>query len=123
LKPLVYISGPISLGNTIVNVRNGCLAWETLRAGGLCTPIAPHWSIQQEMVWPITHAEWIEYDLELVARCDAVLRLPGESKGADQECLFAQQLGLPVFHDLNELARGLSTSPSICRRHGGPSAT
>lgn len=119
MKPLVYISAPYTIGATDAHVRKACLVWETLRSEGRCTPICPHWSAVQALVWPITHAEWIEYDLELVARCDAVLRLPGESNGADQECLFAKQHGLPVFHDLNELARALRSSSLTSRNRGG----
>jgi hypothetical protein len=36
---------------------------------------------------------------------DAVLRLPGASRGADQDVETAQELGLPVYHDLSEIPR------------------
>ncbi|MFE6892283.1 DUF4406 domain-containing protein [Streptomyces sp. NPDC057694] len=39
----------------------------------------------------------------LLARCDAVLRLPGESAGADQDVAIARRRGLPVFHDVAEI--------------------
>jgi hypothetical protein len=35
--------------------------------------------------------------------CDAVLRLPGESTGADQDVAIARQLGLPVYQELAEV--------------------
>ena len=35
--------------------------------------------------------------------CDAVLRLPGESTGADQDVAIARQRGLPVYHRLQEI--------------------
>ncbi|MFE3515404.1 DUF4406 domain-containing protein [Streptomyces sp. NPDC059166] len=41
----------------------------------------------------------------LLARCDAVLRLPGESVGADQDVATARRLGLPVYHDIAEIPR------------------
>ncbi|MER5952048.1 DUF4406 domain-containing protein [Streptomyces sp. NPDC001904] len=41
----------------------------------------------------------------LLARCDAVLRLPGESAGADQDVAVARRRGLPVFHDVAEIPR------------------
>jgi hypothetical protein len=34
----------------------------------------------------------------LLARCVAVLRLPGESTGADQDVAIARDRGLPVYH-------------------------
>jgi hypothetical protein len=39
----------------------------------------------------------------LLDRCDAVLRIPGESKGADQDVLIARQRGLPVSYKLEEV--------------------
>ena len=33
----------------------------------------------------------------LLAHCDAVLRLPGESTGADQDVAIARRLGIPVY--------------------------
>jgi hypothetical protein len=39
----------------------------------------------------------------LLQHCDAVLRLPGESKGADQDVKIAQELGIPVYHALDEV--------------------
>jgi hypothetical protein len=40
----------------------------------------------------------------LLQHCDAVLRLPGESSGADTDVRIAAERGLPVFNDLAELA-------------------
>ena len=34
----------------------------------------------------------------LLAHCDAVLRLPGESRGADQDVAIATERGLPVYY-------------------------
>ncbi len=39
----------------------------------------------------------------LLARCDAVLRLPGRSVGADQDVAIARQRGLPVYFSLDEI--------------------
>jgi hypothetical protein len=39
----------------------------------------------------------------LLTRCDAVLRIPGESKGADQDVRIARARGLPVFHSVEEI--------------------
>ncbi|NYV75550.1 DUF4406 domain-containing protein [Streptomyces sp. UH6] len=45
----------------------------------------------------------------LLARCDAVLRLPGASTGADQDVATARRRGLPVYHDVAEI-------PPLARR-------
>lgn len=41
----------------------------------------------------------------LLAHCDAVLRLPGDSAGADQDVATARRRGLPVYHDVAEIPR------------------
>ena len=47
--------------------------------------------------YPVAH--------RLLERCDAVFRIPGDSRGADQDVARAIRLGLPVFRDLSELPR------------------
>ena len=39
----------------------------------------------------------------LLRRCDAVLRIPGPSRGADNDVELARALGLPVYTDVNDL--------------------
>lgn len=39
----------------------------------------------------------------LVVRCDAVLRLPGRSSGADKMVALAEQAGRPVYYDVAEV--------------------
>jgi hypothetical protein len=39
----------------------------------------------------------------LLERCDAVLRLPGESRGADQDVAIARRRGIPVYTALAEV--------------------
>lgn len=45
--------------------------------------------------YPVAH--------RLLERCDAVLRIPGESKGADLDVQRARQLGLRVFTELADI--------------------
>lgn len=39
----------------------------------------------------------------LLALCDAVLRLPGDSKGADNDVRIAHERGLPVYYRLEDV--------------------
>ncbi len=39
----------------------------------------------------------------LLQLCDAVLRLEGESKGADNDVRLAQERGIPVYFNLNDV--------------------
>lgn len=39
----------------------------------------------------------------LLEHCDAVLRLPGESAGADQDVAIARRRGIPVYTDVEQI--------------------
>jgi hypothetical protein len=41
----------------------------------------------------------------LLTKCDAVLRLPGESKGADQDVKLALERGLKVYYKLEDILK------------------
>nr|WP_211244218.1 hypothetical protein [Actinospica robiniae] len=44
----------------------------------------------------------------LLQHCDAVLRLPGESRGADQDVAIARERGIPVYTSLDQIPRAES---------------
>jgi hypothetical protein len=49
--------------------------------------------------------------VELMDHCDAGVRLPGESTGADQDVVIAQQRGLPVYYRIEDVpARAAGTA-------------
>ena len=48
----------------------------------------------------------------LLQHCDAVLRLPGESAGADQDVAIAARLGLPAYHNVAEIPRLDAAAPA-----------
>ena len=52
------------------------------------------------MMHPRPYEDWIKLDLEWIKACDYLLRLSGESKGADQEVEFALDNGLSVFYGM-----------------------
>lgn len=52
-------------------------------------------AIYDEILYPIAN--------RLITRCDAVLRLPGASKGADEDVRLAKARGLQVFESLAEI--------------------
>lgn len=51
----------------------------------------------------VFHAYQYPVSHRLLSRCDAVLRIPGASRGADQDVALARQLGLAVYDDVNDL--------------------
>jgi len=44
--------------------------------------------------------------LALAERCDAILRLPGESSGADEEVAVLRAAGKPVWYSIPEIPAG-----------------
>lgn len=48
-----------------------------------------------EIQYPIAH--------RMLEKCDAVLRIKGESKGADQDVRLAQERGLKIYHSVEEI--------------------
>lgn len=108
MRPLVYIAAPYTHPDPVENTNKVCLTATRLVESGLVTPVVPHLSLVWHMITPRPVDFWYEYDLRLLERCDVLLRLHGESVGADREVAFATDLGLPVFtlvSDLYEWAR------------------
>lgn len=49
----------------------------------------------EEILYPVAH--------RLLGKCDAVLRIEGASKGADEDVRIAQERGLPVYYRLEDV--------------------
>lgn len=101
-KKVVYIASPYTRGDCAVNVRNTILMNDELVEAGFL----PYWPLSSHfwhLVSPHPYEYWMELDMEWIYRVDYLLRLPGESSGADAEVKFALGLGIPVFYSLEEL--------------------
>jgi hypothetical protein len=102
----VYVAGPYSSGDVAANVRNAYAAATRLADAGFA-PFVPHHTHFWHLLFPRPYEEWLRLDLAFLPCCEAVLRLPGESSGADAEVREATTLRIPVFDDLEELLREL----------------
>jgi hypothetical protein len=69
--------------------------WLALPLLGVAGSKRPGDAIYDEILYPIAK--------RLIMRCDAVLRLPGKSNGADEDVRLAQERGLPVWTSLREV--------------------
>lgn len=99
----VYVSGPLG-SHPIEGAKSAIFAGVKLWRAGCC-PVIPHLFILADLVASgMGYADWLEWDLELLSRCDAILRLPGNSPGADAEVLEAKRLLLPIFRDVESAA-------------------
>jgi hypothetical protein len=105
----VYIAGPYSQGDVALNVRNAFAAASRLADAGF-SPFVPHSTHFWHMMFPRPYDDWLRLDLAFVPCCDAVLRLPGASHGADGEVEAASALGIPIFSDIEVLIDTLRTS-------------
>lgn len=102
-RPMVYVAGPISKGPYWVNVRNGVDTGHKLMELGF-VPFVPMMDFLMVFAYPdIPYETLLEYDFQVITRCDALLRIPGESPGADREVAFANSNGIPVFVTLEDL--------------------
>ena len=103
---LVYIAGPYTGDGSPEaaerNVRAAIDAQAQLLDAGVLA-IVPHLSHYAHAVCPRSYEAWMTLDLALVDRCDAVLRLPGESRGADDEVLRAQEDGTMVLYSVEDV--------------------
>lgn len=99
---LIYIASPYTLGDTALNVRAQIEAAEEIINLGH-VPYVPLLTHFWHMISPHDHHYWMNLDRPWLLQCDAVLRLPGESKGAEEEVRVAQIHKMMVFYSLQEI--------------------
>lgn len=103
---LVYLAAPFTKPDPIENTHAVIkIADAVLDAGFI--PLIPHLTLAWHLVSPKRYQTWLEYDRQLLMRCDALVRIPGYSHGATQECTFAIECGIPVI-------RPYSKNPADC---------
>lgn len=99
---LIYVASAYTRGNKDYNVQRQIEAAHTLMDYGYATiwPLSSHYL---ELFRSRPYDEWLELDFALLSRCDALLRLEGDSTGADLEVKEATRLGIPVFYNVESL--------------------
>lgn len=102
----VYIASPYTKGDVALNVKRQIDCADELIGLGFA-PYPPLYSHFQHLVHPRPYETWVALDKEWVLRCDALLRLPGESKGADEEVELALKNNIPVFYNITSLCVSL----------------
>ena len=122
---LILIAGPYRSGtgdDPVLLRRNldtlETAAWPLFRAGHL--PMIGEWValpvLASAGVTDVAHplAADVMYPTaeRLLERCDGVLRLPGDSRGADQDVAIAQRRGIPVYTSLDEIPGVAAAAPA-----------
>jgi len=85
------------------------VSWPIFKAGHL--PMIGEWVALP--IWQVAGGQSVGDSLydeilhptagRLIERCDAVLRLAGDSKGADNDVRLAKERGIPVYFQVNEI--------------------
>jgi hypothetical protein len=92
----VFISGPYTKGDVAVSVARAMeVAHRLMDAGHI--PFTPHLSHFLHLHRARPYEEWIAQDLHWLPLCEAIVRLDGESAGAEREVEEAIRLGIPIM--------------------------
>ena len=102
-----YVAGPYSNGNVAANVRKAVKAGiELIEAGH--APYIPHLSHYIELQSKQDYDVWMEVGLKWLMVSDAMIRLSGESSGADVEALFAKTHEIPIYCSVEDFLQSIS---------------
>jgi hypothetical protein len=71
--------------------------WVALPLLSLAGSKTPGDKAYEEILYPVAH--------RLLLKCDAVLRLEGASKGADEDVRIAKERGLKIYYRLEDVPR------------------
>jgi hypothetical protein len=102
----VYIASPYTKSDVSANVRKSINIADQLVSLGY-VPFVPLLSHFWDLISPKPYDIWLYMDLEWIDRCDCLLRLPGESTGADIEVDHAAKCNIPVYHSVVELLHNM----------------
>lgn len=127
MRKKIYVAGPVALGNLADNVNRAAEAGLRLLKAGL-SPFVPHlsvffdgvstryesepegepgsnayWARARHFPGGTAAEDWYSMDEPWVKASDALLRLPGESRGADLEVGWAGEAGIPVFYSVDDV--------------------
>ena len=98
----VYVAGPYTRGDVAANVAAAMDCGDQLIRAGFA-PFVPHLSHFLHLHHAQPYKVWLDLDLEWLPLCDVMVRLPGESPGAEIETVRATELGIPIVR-LNGLS-------------------
>ena len=101
-KNKVYIAGPYSLGDVGCNIKKVLSVADKLIERGYM-PYIPHLAHFWHICSPKSYDFWLSLGITYMLCCDAVLRISGESFGAEKEILYAKKYNIPVFYSIEKL--------------------
>jgi len=103
----VYIAAPYTKGNVSRNVVTALWAGKILTELGYY-PFIPHLYHFWDLIHPQDYEFRMKLDQAWMTRCGRLLRLPGDSSGADAEAAQMAALGRPVYYGLRDFLTATS---------------
>jgi len=103
----IYVAGPYTKPDPVQNTNKVIRYADMLREIGYI-PFVPHLTLLWHFLCPHEVDYWYEYDLAWLEKCDCLLRVKGESFGADAEVEYAKKKGIPVYYSVRELIKNES---------------
>lgn len=100
----VYIAGPYTKGDVAQNVQRAIITGDVLADAGFW-PYIPHLTHFWHLITPRPYEFWLEYDSVMIDVCDILLRLDGESSGADKEVKMAEKQGKRIYYSIENLIK------------------
>ena len=98
----VYIAGPLTKPQPGINCKIAMRVANELMYKGFFFYI-PHMMHYMDQKFPHHYEEWMTHDIHWLKKCDCLLRIPGESPGADREVAIATSIGMPVFYHVQDI--------------------
>lgn len=95
----VYIAGPYTKPDPVENAAIALRVAEHVLLRG-DVPFVPHLTLFWHFAHQHPYKDWLAYDMEWLHACDGLLRIPGESSGADKEVAEAERLGMRIWFGL-----------------------
>jgi len=116
----IYIAAPYTSNPEQNTQRVLKIANQLIEKG--YTPVIPHLYHYLHLTFPHDYEIWQRLGWELLEGCDIVLRLGGESPGADQEVQHAHKHGITVFSNgdndlLDDLFEFLTFREWYCKKY------
>jgi hypothetical protein len=95
-RPLLYLAGPYTHPDPVENTHRACRVATAIYEHTNWVPFLPHTTMLWHLVTPRPVKFWYGLDVHHLAACQAIMRLPGESTGADAEMSRAAEFDLAV---------------------------
>ena len=101
----VYIAGPMTNGGHGMDldaIRRAIGVAHSLKNEGYL-PYCPQLTLLWQLMYPEPYQDWLRMDEQWIPVCDVLLRLKGDSVGADREVECARSHHMGIFHSLGDL--------------------